>query len=662
VRPHSSRWQLPIAAAVAVVATDSQGFPVANYHGTLSVGSTDALAQLPAPIVVSGQSNGLVVGSPLVFGTAGSQSVTVTDGTVHGATSANVVAAGAATHLEVDGPAQVVGGSPFGVDVYALDAHNNVAPSYAGTVRFTATGSGATVPSNVTFTSANRGHLAVAGFSSASLGFRTITATDVAHSSITGTSITDVVTALAVGGSGGTSGGGGTGGGGGGGGAGAGGGVGGTSGTVAAGGTVSSDPAGTILSSTDPLIVSLTSPTAGAVTFTKTDGGTAPTGYTALGFGMTISAPTASASNPLVLVFDIDLAALPSGASPFAVTVFRDGAPIADCTPGTTTASPDPCVAARTVNGTVMTLTVRTSHASTWTFALAKTERLAGSDRYATAAAVSQAQFPPGGASAVVLARGDDYPDALVGAPLAAAKNAPLLLTSGPTLPGVTKMELQRVLPAGATVYVLGGTSAVPSSVGSELTALGYQVVRYSGTDRFGTATAVAAALGNPTTVLLASGLNFPDALAAGPAAAKNHGVVLLTNGTQLPASTSGYLVAHPGTVYAIGGPAATADTKATPIVGADRYATAASVAARFFQSPTDVGIATGSNFPDALAGGAMLAREGAPLLLSSAGVLPAPTTAYLVSVKTMVGSAQLFGGSAVLSAAIMNGTAADLN
>ena len=62
------------------------------------------------------------------------------------------------------------------------------------------------------------------------------------------------------------------------------------------------------------------------------------------------------------------------------------------------------------------------------------------------------------------------------------------------------------------------------------------------------------------------------------------------------------------------------------------------------------------------LAGGAMLARDGSPLLLTSTGVLPAPTAAYLASAKTSVKSAQLFGGSAVLSAAIMNVTMADLN
>src|SRR5581483_426116 len=156
--------------------------------------------------------------------------------------------------------------------------------------------------------------------------------------------------------------------------------------------------------------------------------------------------------------------------------------------------------------------------------------RLAGPDRYATAAAISQASYPTGNASAVILASGTNFPDALVGAPLAAAKNAPLLLTTGTTLPATTKTELQRVLPACGTVYVLGGTTAIPTSIATQLQELGYLVTRYAGTDRYGTAIAVAYALGDPTTVLLASGANFPDALNAGPAAATIPSATLLTN------------------------------------------------------------------------------------------------------------------------------------
>jgi putative cell wall-binding protein len=302
---------------------------------------------------------------------------------------------------------------------------------------------------------------------------------------------------------------------------------------------------------------------------------------------------------------------------------------------GDGTGSLAPAVAIATVTGTVVF-------------------RLSGADRFATAIAVSSLQFPAaGGAAAVVLARADDYPDALVGSALAAARGAPLLFTSGSVLNAATQSEIQRVLVAGRTVYLLGGTSAIPASVATTLTSLGYLVTRYAGTDRYGTALAVANALGNPTTVLLATGTDFPDALAAGPAAAHVAGAVLLTAGSILPSSVSAYLAAHPGRVYAIGGPAVAADPSATALVGSDRYATAEAVAAAFFTAPATVGVASGATFADALAGGSMLARSAGPLLLSDPGVLSATTNAYLAAVKPTVTAAFVFGGPAAISNAV---------
>ena len=281
--------------------------------------------------------------------------------------------------------------------------------------------------------------------------------------------------------------------------------------------------------------------------------------------------------------------------------------------------------------------------------------RLSGSDRYATAVAVSQSQFPTdGSAGAVVLARGDDYPDALVGAPLAKADNAPLLLTSGPSVTAVTLGEIRRVLASGKTVYVLGGAAAIPSTVDTQLAGLGYHVVRYSGDSRYGTAVAVATALGNPSTVLLATGINFPDALSAGVAAAKAGGVVLLTDGVTLPIETAAYLTAHATTTYAVGGPAASADPSATALVGTDRYATAIDVAQQFFTTPTTVGVATGLAFPDALSGGAALGRLGAPLVLVAGTTLPSSASTYLTSIDPATTTGYLFGGPNTVSAPVL--------
>ena len=276
--------------------------------------------------------------------------------------------------------------------------------------------------------------------------------------------------------------------------------------------------------------------------------------------------------------------------------------------------------------------------------------RIAGPDRFQTASAGAQWNYVQGGAGAVVLARGDQYADALVGAPLAAAKNAPLLLTSGSTLPAITLMQLERVLPPGGTVYLLGGDAAIPASVQTQLTNAGYQTTRYQGANRYATAVAVADALADPATVMLTTGLDFPDGLAAGPAAAHIGAAVLLTDGGVMPPETQAYLTAHSPTTYAAGGPAVAADPSATAVEGADRYATAAAIAAKFFSAPSAIGMATGANFPDALSGGAALAHLGRPLLLTDPAALPSATTAYLASTPT-IQAVTLFGSTTAISA-----------
>jgi YVTN family beta-propeller protein len=278
--------------------------------------------------------------------------------------------------------------------------------------------------------------------------------------------------------------------------------------------------------------------------------------------------------------------------------------------------------------------------------------RRAGTDRFGTATAISDAAYDPQAADAVVLARSDTYPDALVGAPFAASKNAPLLYTSGASLPAETSAEITRVLAPGKTVYLLGGTSAIPASVATQLTGMGYLVTRLSGSDRYATAVAVADAMGDPSVVFLATAGNYADALAAGPAAANTKGAILLTEGTTLPPETSAYLQAHPGTTYAIGGPAAAADPSASAISGSDRYATAALVAQQFFASPTTVGLASGTTFADALPAAAYLARVGGPLLLTDPNTLPTSAATYLVAAQSGVTSAFVFGGTSAVSTA----------
>jgi putative cell wall-binding protein len=282
-------------------------------------------------------------------------------------------------------------------------------------------------------------------------------------------------------------------------------------------------------------------------------------------------------------------------------------------------------------------------------------DRIAGTDRTGTAIAASQSSYPvAGSAGAVLLARDDVFADALTGGPLAAAKNAPILLTDPAGLLPAVAAELARVLPAGGTVYLLGGLVALHASVADAVTAAGFHVVRVAGLDRFGTAVAIAGALGDPSTVFEATGLNFPDAVSAGPAAIKEHGAILLTDGAAQSPDTAAYLALHkPPATFAIGGAAAAADPNAIGLVGADRYGTAAAVATMFFAGATHIGLATGDDFADPLVAAPALGRAGAPLLLVAA-TLPQAVAAYLASQAGTIVSATFYGGVDALPAAVL--------
>jgi len=166
--------------------------------------------------------------------------------------------------------------------------------------------------------------------------------------------------------------------------------------------------------------------------------------------------------------------------------------------------------------------------------------RVAGANRYATAADVSSFAFSPG-VGTVVIATGENFPDALAGGPAAIVWGGPMLLVQHNAVPTATVAELQRLKPG--RIVVLGGTAAVSSSVASQLAAYtSGTVTRISGPNRYATAAAISAAAFSPSTdaVFVATGRNFPDAVAAGPAAGMHPAPILLVDtGTPVPSSTA---------------------------------------------------------------------------------------------------------------------------
>jgi putative cell wall-binding protein len=150
--------------------------------------------------------------------------------------------------------------------------------------------------------------------------------------------------------------------------------------------------------------------------------------------------------------------------------------------------------------------------------------RIAGADRYLTAIGVTQDAFGPADQPVaeplpvVYLATGADYPDALAGAAVAARDGGAVLLVDPsrtlPQQPDLTA-ELARLRPQ--RIRVLGGPAVVSEAVLTALAADAPDVARLAGPSRYETATAVSAEAyipGGPL-LYLATGRNFPDALAA---------------------------------------------------------------------------------------------------------------------------------------------------
>jgi hypothetical protein len=109
--------------------------------------------------------------------------------------------------------------------------------------------------------------------------------------------------------------------------------------------------------------------------------------------------------------------------------------------------------------------------------------------------------------------------------------------------------------------------------------------------------------------------------------------------------------------VFGIGGPAAAADPQATAVAGADRYATSVLVARQFFSAPATAGLATGANFPDALAAGPRLASIGGPLLLTDPSALSASVASYLAQTPRPA-RVEVYGGTAAVSDAVVQAAA----
>lgn len=310
--------------------------------------------------------------------------------------------------------------------------------------------------------------------------------------------------------------------------------------------------------------------------------------------------------------------------------------------------------------------------------------RISGADRYATSYAVSRSNFPT--SSAVIIASGANFPDALSAAGLAGVLDCPVLLappattTDDPRI-GPLQREVERL---GATeAYVIGGAAAVSATLYDQVSTWVVSVERVAGSTRYETAKNVALKIDelkgggmDGGSVFVVRGDAFPDALAVSPYAFARQFPILLTPSGSLDPACREYLDnANVGMVYIAGGTGAVSSAVETAIdglnsgmtgthreSGATRYETAAEVADYFVDAMhwapagwTEVGVATGANFPDALSGGAAMGHRGGPLLLTESAVLSGSTKLRIESNAIPGMRVLVYGGAVAVNDSVVD-------
>jgi putative cell wall-binding protein len=296
-------------------------------------------------------------------------------------------------------------------------------------------------------------------------------------------------------------------------------------------------------------------------------------------------------------------------------------------------------------------------------------ERVFGPTRIETAVEISRARWDT--SLTAVLARDDVFADALAGAALAADEDAPILLTHREELPEATQEEIERL--GARRVILLGGDAAISEDVADELRAQAIVVERIGGEDRFETAAMIAEQLGDTETAFLVEGWHanpergWPDAVSSAPYAAFTENPILLTIHDTLPEATADALEdLGVSETIVVGGSGAVSDAVVSEVsdrghgprrvFGPDRYATSVAVLDEAIEAGMDTQVtwlATGENWPDALAAGPAVGLEGDALLLvhdQDLNVSPATRDAIAEHAPTMQ-LVRLLGGTMAISA-----------
>lgn len=315
----------------------------------------------------------------------------------------------------------------------------------------------------------------------------------------------------------------------------------------------------------------------------------------------------------------------------------------------------------------------------------ANVSRIAGNDSWDTAAAISMKTFSS--SSTAVLARGDDFADAMSATGLAGAleggKGAPILLTDRNSLSKATLDELRRL--GVKTVYLIGGEVAIKKKVADDLTSAKFEVKRIAGNESYDTSVLCAKEILKldpkaTSKAIVAYSQNFQDALSISSFAYKYHVPIFLqtygkdSSQRELTKEATSLLKETWGkaTIYVPGGDGAVATSTVEGVFGSGRvvrkfgntgYDTSNELATYFVKegllSTDTVVFASGAPAPkgvDALAGAAIAGRSSAPVILlnnnpdmGDYGVTALGKDKFLQSNYKSVKTGYVLGGTTVM-------------
>lgn len=289
-------------------------------------------------------------------------------------------------------------------------------------------------------------------------------------------------------------------------------------------------------------------------------------------------------------------------------------------------------------------------------------ERMYGATRFETSYLAAKKGWTT--SDTVIIAPGMSYPDALCAGPLAAKNNAPILLARNESLS--SQSELRNLLSSLKVkkAIIVGGPTALSTSFENEIKAMSISTERLGGLDRYETSVKIAQAVGNNGEIAIATGAGFADSLSMSAVAGIKGMPILLTEQSVLTGTVKNYLDTQSITKsYVIGGTTVISDSVARSVKnperlgGATRYETNEKIFNRFKSSLTssEMFIALGTNFPDALSISALAAQKKSFVLLTNTIDVETPVMNIVTQNRDSISKMYVVGGPQFITSTILN-------